>query len=159
MGKLLKFLHVLSGAVLIGALASSLLIAGIADQIAPTEFAAMRRALALICNALVLPALLLTLVFGALLLLGRPALIYARWVWAKAAIGTCAATIAIFLVLPAVNQAAALARTGIEAPSFMALAAALRSDLIGELALLGLALAAAVLGVWRPPLGKGRSES
>jgi hypothetical protein len=128
MSKLLKFLHVLCGAVLIGSIASALLIAATADRIAPAEFGAARRALALISNALTLPALLLTIVVGSLLLIGHPTLVNARWVWAKAAIGTFAAGIAIFIVLPAVNQAAALTGPGIETPAFAAMEAALRTD-------------------------------
>lgn len=158
MRRLLRLAHLLSGAVLIGALASSLLISATADQIAPAEFAAVRGALALIGNALLLPALLSTLLFGALLLVGHPTLIGARWVWAKAVLGASATAIAVFVVMPAVNRAAALARGGIEMPSFAALQAALSSDLTGEVILLVLVVTAAALGVMRPSFGASRRQ-
>jgi hypothetical protein len=112
------------------------------------------------------PALLLMLLTGFLLLVARPLLIDARWVWAKALIGVAIAGISFFSVYPAMNRATgyavqSAAGSVIQSAAGQAAAArgpmdrALAAERTGRWINLLLAAVATALAVWRPQLGGG----
>ncbi len=155
MKPLLKFLHVAAAIGFVGTLAVSLLLAAMADATSPSTFAALRGAIARAASEIGLPSLVLLGVTGALLVVKQPLLIDARWVWAKALLGTLVAVLVVFVVQPAISRAAALTAMAVEAaPMAGALDAALRAEWIGGLAVLALSLLAIAIAVWRPRLGK-----
>jgi hypothetical protein len=160
----LLWLHLASVGVLTGSMLVLLVLAGVADPVSPLTFGAVRQAMTVASNAVLVPALLLMLVTGFLLVVARPGLIDARWVWAKAGIGVLIAGVAFFQVYPQSNRATAYAAqsaagsviqsaagraAGVREP----LDAALASERRGRWFNLLLALSAMFLAVWRPRLG------
>jgi hypothetical protein len=156
---LLKLLHLAAAIGFVGTLAVCLLLSITADDSTPTAFAAVRRAIALAAQDIALPSLVLLALTGMLLMVKQPALVEARWVWAKAALGLLVAGIALLVVIPAATRAAALAQLALEgSPVLGPLTSALRAEWIGAVAALVLSLAAIALAVWRPRLGRPASE-
>lgn len=159
MKPLLKWLHVVSAIGFVGVLAAMLLLSLTADDSTASAFATARRAILTVAQTLGLPALMLLLLTGMLLMTKQPALIEARWVWAKVVLGLVVGGIALLVVQPAVMRAAALAQMVLEGSmSVRPLAAALRSERIGAAINLLLSLAAVALAVWRPRLGRRRDD-
>lgn len=155
MKHLLKALHLVAAIGFVGGLGVSLLLAGLADDSTGTAFAAGRRGISLIADTVVLPSLALLATTGMLLLVKQPALIEARWVWAKALIGMLVGGIALLVVQPAVTRIGALAQLAVEgSPVLAPLAAPLRAEMIGGGINLALSLTAIALAVWRPRLGR-----
>ncbi len=155
MKHLLKLLHVVAAIGFAGALAVTLLLSLTADDSTASAFATARRAIETVAQTLGLPALVLLVASGMLLTVKQPALIEARWIWAKALIGLLVAGIALVVVQPAVMRAAALAQMALEGSlSVRPLEAALRAERIGAAINLMLSLAAVALAVWRPRLGR-----
>lgn len=155
MKHLLKLLHILAAIGFVGGLGVSLLLAGIADDSTATSYAAGRRGISAVADYVVLPSLALLGTTGMLLLVKQPALFEARWVWAKALLGTLVGGIALLVVQPAVTRIGALAQLAVEGNAVLgALAAPLRAEQIGGAINLALSLAAIALAVWRPRLGR-----
>ena len=104
-----------------------------------------------IAGAVLMPALLLTIISGALAMMLHRPFIDAPWVWAKAACGMFIGGAAMFSWQPAVMHAAALtaALTGADAGAAEALAQALRTQTFDAWFCLGLGALAVALGVWR----------
>jgi Predicted integral membrane protein (DUF2269) len=151
---LLKLLHLASVAVFSGALAVSLVIADDAEIASAAGVAAVRRSIVTVGDVVVIPSLIVLLLTGMLLVVGRPMLIHARWVWAKAALGTVVGGVALFVVLPAARRAASAAADGVlGAPALDLMQGAMRSELFGSALALGLVLLAAWIAVRRPRLG------
>lgn len=155
---LLRLLHLASVAVFSGALAVSLVLADDAEGASAAGVAAVRRSIVNVGDVVVIPALIVLLLTGMLLVVGRPMLIHARWVWAKAALGSVVAGVALFVVLPAARRAAAAAADGsLGAPSLDLMQGAMRSELLGSALALALVVLAAWIAVRRPRFG-ARSE-
>jgi hypothetical protein len=153
MKNLLKLVHLLAVVGFVGTLGVSLLLASAADTPSPGHFSALRAAIALVAGSIAVPSLLLAVISGLLLVVKQPALIEARWVWAKAALGVAICGVALVVVQPAVEQAAAFSReAALGSIVFSPLETALRREWIGGLVTLGLSLLAIVLAVWRPRL-------
>ena len=160
MKPLLKFLHVVSAIGFAGALAVSMLLAATVDDSTGTSFAAGRRAISTVASSITLPALVLLVVTGMLLMVRQPAFFEARWVQAKAVIGALAAGVMLLVVQPAVSRMNALARIAVEGnPVLQPAARALGFELVGGAVCLALCLAAIALAVWRPALGRRGGES
>jgi hypothetical protein len=164
----LRWIHLASVGVFGGALVMLLVLAGAADPLSPLSFGAVRQAMSIAAALVLVPALLILLVTGFLLLVARPLLIDARWVWAKAAIGVAIAGISFFSVYPAMNRATGYAvqsAAGSVIQSVASAAADVRAPLERALAEersgrwlnLALAMLATALAVWRPRLG-GRAR-
>jgi uncharacterized membrane protein len=159
-GHLMKVLHLASVAAFGGALLVTLFLADDVKQVQPGGFAAVRQAIASIGETIVLPSLIVLLLTGILLLVARPMLIGARWVWAKAAIGLAIGALAIFVVQPATRIAAAIAtEAAIGTPGLVPLQRALDAEQFGVSVNLALLLAAVTLAVWRPRLGAATPRS
>jgi uncharacterized membrane protein len=156
MKPLLKLLHLVAAIGYVGALAVLLLLSLTADDSTALAFAAARRTTLTIAQTIGLPSLVLLLLTGMLLTTTQPALLEARWLWAKALLGMLVGGIALLVVQPAVMRAAALAQMSLDgSPSFRSLEAALGTERIGVGINLLLCLAAMALAVWRPRLGGG----
>lgn len=162
----LRWIHLASVGVFGGAMVMLLVLAGSADPVSPLTFGAVRQAMSIASAAVLVPALLLMLLTGFLLLVARPLLIDARWVWAKALIGVVIAGISFFSVYPAMNRATgyavqSAAGSVIQAAAGQAAAArgpmdqALAAERTGRWINLLLVAVATALAVWRPQLGGG----
>ena len=161
----LLWIHLASVAAFGGATLLMLVMGTTATQASPLSFAALRQAMTIGAEAVVVPALLLMIVSGMLLLVARPTLIEARWVWGKALVGVLVAAVALLQVQPATRHATALAVQGAMGSVLQSeersvagtrgpLDAALVSEQRGQWITLGLLLAGVGLAVWRPRLGR-----
>jgi hypothetical protein len=162
---LLLWTHLASVAVFAGATVLLLVLAMTAAPASPLTFAAIRQAISIGAETVAVPALLVMIVSGMLLVVARPLLIDARWVWAKAAAGLAVALVALLSAQPATRRATALAvqeaagsvlqaQAMLGANAKVPLEAALRTELRGQWITLGLLAAAVGLAVWRPRLGR-----
>lgn len=159
----LLWLHLASVALLGGALAALLLMHGAVGAESPLSFGAVRQVMAMAADTLLLPSMLAMLVTGMLLLVARPTLIDARWVWAKAALGTLLALVVLLQLTPALKTATLLAvneaaSSALQTPGIaraqQTIGAALQGEAIGLWACIAMVLAAMALAVWRPGLGR-----
>jgi hypothetical protein len=162
--KWLRSIHLASVGTFGGALVTLLVLGSTVDALSPTSFAAVRQAMTIASQTVAVPALLLALLSGLLLIVARPAYIDARWVWAKVALGAVIGWVAFADGQPAMNRATghavqaaigsvmpAGALAGAHAASPMD--AAMEQERRGRWINLGLVVAATVLSVWRPRLG------
>jgi hypothetical protein len=151
----IKLLHYASLVGLAGGILVSLVLADTIDATSPSATATMHAAIALICGALIVPSMIVMLLTGMLLVVARPHLIGARWVWAKAAIGVVTGAVILLALQPAVKAAASMAATGAlgDAPPGP-LAAVVASEHAAAWWILGLVVIAMVLAVWRPRFGR-----
>ena len=101
MRNLLLWTHLASVAVFAGATVLMLVMAATATPVSPLTFAAIRQSLSIGAEAVAVPALLVMIVTGMLLVVARPLLIDARWVWAKAAAGLAVTLLALLSTQPA----------------------------------------------------------
>ncbi len=150
MRPLLKCLHQLGVIGFMGALAAQLLLvlaAGDAALQLP-----WRQAAATISGWLVMPALLLAILTGMLLMMAHPPFIAARWVWAKALLGMVVGAVLFFGVQTAVTQALQLAGAPPASANAALLQQALRTEWAGGWIAMAVSLAAVALAVWRPRL-------
>ena len=155
MKPLLKWLHVASAAGFVGVLASMLLLSLTADDSSDSAFAVARRAIQTLGESLGLPSLVLLMLTGMLLTMKQPALVEARWLWAKALLGLLVSGLVLVMVQPGVMRAAALAEMVLQGSmSVRTLEAAIRMERIGVAISVALALLAIGLAVWRPRLGR-----
>lgn len=160
MNPLMKLLHLVAAFGFVGATAATLLLSLTADDSNASAFAVARRAVLTVAQNLGLPSLVLLVLTGMLLTMRHPALVEARWVWAKALIGLLVGGIALLVVQPGVMRAAALAEMVLQGSmSVGPLDAAVRTERIGAAINLALSLTAAALAVWRPRLGRGSGGS
>jgi uncharacterized membrane protein len=152
--RLLKLLHYGALIGFIGGLAAALLLAAFAADAPPTAHAALRMAIAHLGAELVVPALVLLVVSGLLLVVARPHLIGARWIWAKAVLTLALGGVTLVVVMPALQRAAAVAaQAAIDAAPPGDAAHLFAAEAWGGTAVLLLALVAVILAVWRPRLG------
>lgn len=167
--KTLRWIHLACVGLFGGSLVMLLVLAAVFDPISPTSFNAVRQAMTIGSQAVVVPALLVALVSGLLLMVAKPGYIEARWVWGKVALGLMIGWIAFAEVQPAMNratgyavqaaigsviQSGASAGAASAAPMYQALEIEQRGRWIN----VGLVLIATLLSVFRPRLG-GASAS
>jgi len=162
---LLLWLHLTSMAVFAGATVTMLVLAATAGPVSTLSFAAVRQAISIGAEAVATPALLVMIVSGMLLVVARPTLIDARWVWAKATLGVLVAMLVLLVAQPATRRATAYAVQQASGSVFLSdstagvdagdpLEASLKVETIGLWITVGLLLAAAGFAVWRPRLGR-----
>lgn len=153
MRKLMKFLHTVSSAGIVGALVAYALILVYAPQASAQDYADMRQTIAAVCNYMLLPALGISLVTGLLAMVVHRPFQELRWVWFKAllGIGMFEATLAI-ISAKAGDAARISAQIAAGEPLQQGLQATISSEWMTLFAILGLSMANYVLGVWRPSL-------
>ena len=154
MNKLLKLLHLASVAGFLGAVVTAVLLSLLGPQTSAEEQAFTRAAISLISSYVALPSLLLVLASGMMLVIRQPLYLPARWVWAKAAIGVMILPLALMLWAPAIERAAAFARSGaFGTPIIDGQQAAVRIERSAGGALILFSLTAMALATWRPRFG------
>jgi hypothetical protein len=150
--RLLKFLHTMGSAGLLGAMAS--LVAMLAVAPAPAAlpgYAAMRGAMGAVATWVFLPSLALTLLTGLLAMAVNRAYVGAGWAWLKLATGVLMFEGGLVYVQGPMRQEAeqsARALAGRVDPA--TLAASLGAERNTLWLLMAVATANVVLGIWRP---------
>lgn len=155
---LLKLLHYASLAGLGGGMVVILVLLDTIDATSPASVAGMHAAIALLCGALVVPSLVVLLLTGMLLVVARPHLISARWVWAKAIVGVIVAVTVLAGFQPLVIALASMSATGAlgDAPPGP-LASTVETERWAAYLTLATVVAAMAIAVWRPRLGRPAS--
>jgi hypothetical protein len=160
------WIHLASVAAFAGATLTLLVLATTITPSSPLSFAAVRQAISIVAETVVVPALLVMVVSGMLLVVARPGLIDARWVWAKALAGVLVVVVALLQVQPATRRATVLAvqeaagsvmqaEAHLGANARVPMEVALEREARGQWITLGLLVLASGLAVWRPRLGQG----
>ncbi|MGU3477617.1 hypothetical protein [Methylobacterium sp. 275MFSha3.1] len=152
MRRLLKFLHTMGSAGLLGAMASLVVMLSLAPApSALTGYAAMRGAMGAVATWIFLPALAVTLMSGLLAMALNRAFLNAGWAWVKLATGVLMFEGGLVYVQGPMKQEAeqsARAVAGLVDPAVLAV------SLTGERGtlwvLLAVATANVALGIWRP---------
>ncbi|SDA30901.1 hypothetical protein SAMN02799622_04855 [Methylobacterium sp. UNC378MF] len=152
MRRLLKFLHTMGSAGLLGAMASLVVMLSLAP--APSAlagYAAMRGAMGAVATWIFLPALAVTLMSGLLAMALNRAFLNAGWAWLKLATGVLMFEGGLVYIQGPMKQEAELsarALAGLVDPALLAM------SLPGERGtlwvLLAVATANVALGIWRP---------
>lgn len=152
MRRLLKFLHTMGSAGLLGAMASLVVMLSLAP--APSAlagYAAMRGAMGAVATWIFLPALAVTLMSGLLAMALNRAFLNAGWAWLKLATGVLMFEGGLVYIQGPMKQEAELsarALAGLVDPALLAI------SLPGERGtlwvLLAVATANVALGIWRP---------
>lgn len=161
---ILKILHTLSAAGLIGGLGAYMLMLVFAPQETPADYADLRETIKAISDYLLLPSLALALVTGLLAMVAHYPFQERGWAWIKAASGILMFKGVLTIVSAKAGHAAEMSRRiaeGTAPPDAL-------SQLIGLewgtlWAVMAISVANVVLGVWRPkrifPEVKAASES
>lgn len=152
MRRLLKFLHTMGSAGLLGAMASLIVMLSLAPApSALTGYAATRGAMGAVATWIFLPALAVTLMSGLLAMALNRAFLNAGWAWVKLATGVLMFEGGLVYVQGPMKQEAeqsARALAGLVDPAVLAV------SLTGERGtlwvLLAVATANVALGIWRP---------
>lgn len=157
---LLKLLHYASLAGLGGGIVVILVLLDTIDATSPAAVASMHAAIALVCSGLVVPSLVVLLLTGMLLVVARPQLISARWVWAKALVGVIVAVALLAGLQPLVIALASMSATGAlgDAPPGP-LARTVETERWAAYLTLANVVVAMVIAVWRPRLGRPAAGS
>lgn len=146
-----KLLHFASLAGLAGGIVVSLILASAIDATSPSGAASMRAAIMLVYGALVVPSLVLLTLSGMLLVVARPQLISARWVWLKAALATFVGGMILFALQPLVRNVAAATATGALGDAAIGpLGNLVETEFVLAGITLAGVLAAMIVAVWRP---------
>jgi len=155
MRKATKILHTLASCGLIGALMGYIVILLAAPQDTAESYANARAAIAALCNYLLLPSLAVALMSGLLSMVVHPPFRETRWAWLKALLGlsTFEATLGI-IGAKATAAADFSARVAAGEAHQKALADAIANEWGSLVAIMVLAVANVVIGVWRPRLWK-----
>jgi hypothetical protein len=156
MRRTLKFIHTVSTATLVGALALQLLISWrVGPVLASGDALALgaRQVMVDVSRWVMVPSLVVVVVTGLLLMGLSRTFSSAGWVWVKALIGLLLVKAVITINDPAAREIAALAGQGIAAGNVDALAELARlarMEWLGSWLALALAIVATGFGVWRP---------
>ncbi|MGH1587450.1 hypothetical protein ACRBEV_02670 [Methylobacterium phyllosphaerae] len=152
MRRLLKFLHTMGSAGLLGAMASLVVMVSLAPAPAALAgYAAMRGAMGAVATWIFLPALAVTLMSGLLAMALNRAFLMAGWAWVKLATGVLMFEGGLVYVQGPMKQEAeqsARALAGLVDPA--TLAVALPGERGTLWVLLAVATANVALGIWRP---------
>lgn len=152
---LVKLMHFAGLVGLAGGIVVALLLADTIDVTSPSGAATVHAAISLVGNAVIVPSMVLSLLTGMLLVVARPHLISARWVWLKAALGVVTGGVVLFALQPAFRAAAAMAANGALGDRAMGpLASVVRAEHTAAWATLALVVVAMVVAIWRPRLGR-----
>ncbi len=153
MRQLMKFLHTVSSAGIVGGIVAYALILLYAPQASAQDYADMRQTIAAVCQYMIMPALGISLVTGLLAMAVHRPFQELRWVWVKALLGISMfeATLAIIQAKGA-DAARISAKIAAGEPLQGDLAATISSEWTTLFAILAISIANYVLGVWRPSL-------
>lgn len=146
MRRLLKFLHSVGAAGLMGA-AAALAVVLIVAQAAPEASGQIVVPMARVAAWVIGPSILLTVFTGLLAMVVHPPFQDAGWVWAKAATGILVLQAGLHVMGPMQAQANRAAPPDGSAPHFAA-------EINTLWLLLAVSVANIALGVWRPRLPK-----
>jgi hypothetical protein len=151
MRQLMKFVHTVSSAGIVGGLVAYALILVYAPQATPQDYADMRQTISAICQYMIMPSLGISLVTGLLAMVVHRPFQEFRWVWVKALLGILMfeATLAIIQVKGA-EAARISAKIAAGEPLERDLVLTIGSEWTTLFAILAISLANYVLGVWRP---------
>ncbi|MEO0982424.1 MAG: DUF2269 family protein [Pseudomonadota bacterium] len=149
--KSLKVLHSIAAAGLIGGLACYMILLVATPQLTPEAYAELRQSIQLISRYVIVPSMAIALVSGLLSMLAHPPFLDKGWVWIKAATG-----ILMFKGVLTIDSAKAAYAATVseriasgEAPPD-ALDQLLSLEWNTLLAVMAIAIANVVLGIWRP---------
>lgn len=157
---LVKLLHFAGLVGLAGGIVVALVLADTIDVTSPSGTATVHAAIALVGSAVIVPSMLLVLVSGMLLVVARPQLISARWVWLKAALGVITGGVVLFALQPAFRAAAAIAAGGALGERPMGpLTSVVQVEHTAAWASLALVVFAMAVAIWRPRLGRAVARS
>lgn len=153
MRQLMKFMHTVSSAGIVGGLIAYALILLYAPQASAQDYANMRQTISAVCQYMIMPALGISLVTGLLAMAVHRPFQELRWVWVKALLGISMfeATLAIIQIKGA-DAARISAKIAAGEPLQPDLAATIASEWTTLFAILAISMANYVLGVWRPSL-------
>jgi hypothetical protein len=153
MRQLMKFVHTVSSAGIVGGLAAYALILLYAPQETAQAYAEMRQTISAICNYMIMPALGLSLVTGLLAMAVHRPFQELRWVWVKALLGISMFEATLAIIQAKGSDAARIsAKIAAGEPLQQDLALTIASEWTTLFAILAISLANYVLGVWRPSL-------
>lgn len=154
-----KLLHFAGLVGLAGGIMVALVLASAIDETSPSGAATVHAAIALVGSAVVVPSLIMVLVSGMLLVVARPQLISARWVWLKAALGVVVGAVVLLALQPAFRAAAVMSAGGaLGERAIVPLATVVAREYGAAYATLALLLAAGVVAIWRPRLGRAAAR-
>jgi hypothetical protein len=153
MRQLMKFLHTVSSAGIVGGIVAYALILLYAPQSDVQEYADMRQTISAVCQYMIMPSLGISLITGLLAMAVHRPFQELRWVWVKALLGISMfeATLAIIQAKGA-DAARISAKIAAGEPMQSQLAATIASEWTTLFAILAISIANYVLGVWRPSL-------
>lgn len=155
LSRLIKFLHEIGSAGVIGAFVADLVLIAHAPTDSLAAYAASRQDIVFLSQWLLVPSLALTLISGLLSIAATEAYKNAGWAWTKALLGISMFEGTLLTVVASGRRAAelsALAATGSPDPG--QLAEVLRTERGGIWVLLTVAILNVVLGVWRPRISR-----
>lgn len=156
---LLKLLHFAGLVGLAGGIVVILVLLDAIDATSPGMVATMHAAIALVCSALVVPSLVVVLLTGMLLVVARPQLISARWVWAKAFFGVIAAGAILLGFQPLVNALASMSASGALGAPPGPIDSTVDTERYAAYLVLANVLLAMIVAIWRPRrLGRDSAE-
>jgi hypothetical protein len=151
--RLIKFMHVVGAAGVMGAFAACLVLVAKGPAQPLVAYAATRQSIAAISQWLLLPSLALMLVSGLLAIAVNRAFHDAAWAWVKALLGVSVFEGTLVTVNASARHAAELATLAANGQGDAAqLAQVLRTERGGLWILMALSLVNIVLAVWRPRL-------
>jgi hypothetical protein len=158
MRKTIKFLHTLASCGMIGALLGYMILLSYGPNATPAEYVDTRKAIAVLCDYILVPSLGIVLVSGFVSMLAHKPYMQKGWVWVKAL-----TTIGIFESTMVVVQSKAAAGVDISTKILKGQAdASALSELSQEWGAIGVVLTLAVanvlVGVWRPRIEKWRTS-
>ena len=157
MRRLLKILHELSAAGVIGAFVCSLVLIMSTSRDSLVAYAASRQAIAAISRWVLVPSLAVVLISGLLALAANRNYANAGWAWVKALLGVSMFEGTLVTVAASARHAAELSQLAVSgAADASQLAEVLRTEWGGLWLLLAVSLGNVVLGVWRPRLSRNR---
>ncbi len=154
MRRLLKFLHTLGAAGLLGAMAALVVLASVAPPPAQLPaYAAMRQAMGAIATWMFLPSLGLVLIAGLLAIAVNRAYHNAGWAWVKLVSGILIFEGGFQGVMGPMQQEAERSATALAGHGDVAgLSGTLGAERNTLIVLLAVAVANVALGIWRPRL-------
>jgi uncharacterized membrane protein (UPF0136 family) len=156
--RVLKVLHLLSSAGLIGALVVHAILLATAPEDSLSGYALVRRNIDAVCTWLLVPSLMVALASGFFAIAVHPPFTDAAWVWIKAALGLPMFEGTLMTIASTSKRAAEASTRAIAGDADPALVADLLAREWNALGLiLALAVAQTVLGVWRPRRLRRRS--
>ena len=153
MKKLLKFLHLVASAGLLGGLATYLVLAMLVPGENPDSFAAIRRGIHVLAEWVILPSLLLALVSGLLSIAVHRPFMNLGWPWLKALLGLAMFEGTLLAVQSNARRGAELATKALAGDGDpVLLTELLHHERNGVWTIVALSVVNILLGVWRPRL-------